>query len=314
MLEATVSATGYRTQKVSIPSAIINNPAVPVTLAEKPTVSGSIPGAPVGTDVITATAPSMADVKGSVTAPGVYSIVLDSGPGASSRTWTLSYDQIGVGEGSATVVVAPTGTPVAPTINLTVRDVTYDFTVTTPGSPDPLPVNGATVAILNDLGDVIESETTGPPSAAGTRTVTVKENTKPTRWRVSHPDFLTKSGPVSALTPALTEDIGAVLQPKITGTVTDAAAAPPAVVGATVVVCPPNPPMPPTPTTACTPVETDRTTTSIAGGVYSLNSDLPAGSYSIWATAGAKSASITLVIDAQGRATLTPTNGEISLP
>ena len=104
----------------------------------------------------------------------------------------------------------------------------------------------------------------------------------------SHPDFLTKSGPVSALTPALTEDIGVVLQPKITGTVTDAAAAPPAVVGATVVVCPPNPPMPPTPTTACTPVETDRTATWIAGGVYSLNSELPPGSYSIWATAGAK--------------------------
>jgi hypothetical protein len=130
---------------------------------------------------------------------------------------------------------------------------------------------------------------------------------------VSHPDFLTKSGPVSALTPALTEDINVLLQPKITGKVTDAAAAPPVVVGATVVVCE-DPPTPPTPTTACTPVEADRTTTSIAGGVYNLNSELPAGSYSIWATAGAKSASITLVIDDQGKATLTPASGEITLP
>ncbi len=303
--EATATATGYRAQKVTIPAAIINDPPVSIALALKPTVSGSIPGAPVATDVITATASGMADVKGSVTATGVYSIVLDAGPGGETKVWTLSYDQLGIGvsTGSPTVTVASTGTPTAPTINLTKRTINYEFTVTKTGTPDK--VSMATTDILNNVGTVINSDDT---NGTGTSTVGVAEDTKPTTWRVSHPDFLTQSGPVGSLPPTLTKDIAVLLQPAITGTVFDNASTPAAVVGATVVVCPS------TSTSPCTPTESDRTTTSVAGGAYKLNSNLsPSTSYKIWATTATQTGSITVALDSAGKATTTPADGRITV-
>jgi hypothetical protein len=99
------------------------------------------------------------------------------------------------------------------------------------------------------------------------------------------------------------------LQPQweVSGTVFDSATPAAPVVGARIDVCPADP------ATRCTATG-DRTTTTTAGGAYTLRSDLSQGSFRIWASAAGKEQSIVLTVNAAGAATTSPTNGRINLP
>lgn len=311
---AIVSAPGFRTQNdVVIPDAIINEPPVGVGLLGPVTVSGSITGA---TDGRTITAVSGDESKPGTITGGNYSIPgLDNNANGTDKTWTISYTELGVGTGSTSVIVSGTSDIAETSRNITLvaRDVNYDFTVTTSA---PAPLSGATVTVFNSSITSIGSGTTAadtgaaPAPPAGTARITVNENTAPARWTVSKSGFLTKSGTIAS---PISTVFAVLLQPEITGTVSNSATPPAAVVGAVVVVCPTT-----TPATRCTPTQPDRSAVSIAGGAYTLNSDLAPGPYTIWASIPAtgpvtQQGSIGLTIASDGSATLAPPDGKITI-
>jgi hypothetical protein len=308
---AKVTAPGYRTQIVDVPTAIINQPPVAVDLKPNATITGTIAGATSGT--VRANAPDMDEITATVSANAYTLVGLGVGPEGETKEWTLTYDQPGTGTTTGatpvTVEVTNTNSPVGPPIVLNVRDVAYNFDVEA-ATVSPGQLAGATVSILGAGGTVLGSETTGSTAPnVGLATVSIPETATPTGWRVTHPDRLTKSGVPAVLPATFSQDIDVTLQPAITGTVFDSADPAVAVVGATVTVCPS------TATTApcATPSQADRATASGAGGAYKLNSDLPPGSYRIWAVSGTQRGSIALTINSAGRASLTPANGRITI-
>jgi hypothetical protein len=318
---ATVSATGFRTATVTVPDQLVST--VPVTLLPT-TVVGAITAANEVTGNVLQATSGGTMLQGSITGNKYRVEGLVPNTDGTDRIWTITYTKPGVGTGSTSVTVTTTG-PVADatgtiaggTITVMPRDVNYDFTVTTPIIPVPTDppltddVAGAIVTIFNSSGTSIGTDTTADGSGgtvAGTARITVKENTAPATWTVAKTGFLTKSGTISS--PPVSATIPPVsLQPQweVTGTVFDSASTPGPVVGARIDVCPANP------ATRCTATG-DRTTTTVAGGAYTLRSDLSQGSYRIWASSAGKEQSIVLTVDAAGAATTTPTNGRINLP
>jgi hypothetical protein len=292
-LQATVSATGYRTQVVSIPESIFNT--TPVALAPNVTASGTI-AAPNGTNVITATAPGMADVRGSVSG-GNYSISgLGVGTGGQSKDWTLSYDVVGGGTGTLalpTITSTSANTITANFPALSVADVDFDFSVTRAGSSPVDNLSGATITIRNGAGTVLA---TGTTPGSGDQTLTVKENTGPLTWTVTHPDSLTRSGSLTVTTRAATPVPVAMLA-ELTGSVTDASVG---VVGASIRICPSTAtaaPCPPGDPTVVPPVPPPLgTATTTTGGAFVFNDALAAGTYRVWAISGTKQGSAAVTV------------------
>jgi hypothetical protein len=312
VLRAKVSAPDHRTQIVDVPTAIINEPAVLVDLKPNVTITGTIAGATSGTVTATAT-----DALGGITtrtgtvASNSYTIAdLGVGPDGETRVWTLTYTQLGTGTtdpaNPVTVEVTSTNAPTGPAIVLTVRNIAYNFNVSTATPPVSSALSGATAEILNGAGVRLGHA----PTVSGLATVSVAENTSPARWRVTHPDRLTRSGALGALSLA-PSPIAVQLQPAVTGTVVDSSTPAVAVVGASVIVCPSTATAAP----CATPGEADRSTTSGAGGAFKLNSELsPSTTYVVWAISGTERGSVTLTTNAEGRASLSNSTIKIDTP
>ena len=295
---ATVSAPGFRTRTVTVPNQLVST--VPVTLLPT-TVVGTINVANEsnGNGVLTAKSGSTT-LQGSITSNKYRVEGLVPNTDGTDRIWTIRYVKDGVGEGTTPITVTSTGpvagvdgTIVGGTITPAPRDVNYLFTVSTPSGSGTTPVAEATVTVFNSTLTSIGTGITGDGNNGtvnGTATVPVKENTGPESWTVSKTGFLTKSGTLSLTT---SSPISVLLQPQweVTGKVFDSAAA--VVVGARIDVCPTSP------ATRCTATG-DRTTTTAAGGNYTLRSDLSEGTYTIWASANGKEQSITLTVNAAG--------------
>ena len=282
-LQATVSATNYRTKQVTVPAELVTT--TPITLLANVTVSGSITGASNGTITAVNAADNTNTKTGTITS-GTYSIPgLDVNAGGSDKTWNISYTELGVGTGSTSVVVSGTSTTAESGKNITLapRDVNYNFTVTTGGSTA---VDGATVTVA--------AATSAPPATAGggKSTAIVKENVAAFPWSVRKALYLTRYGVSPSV--AFPDVAVPVSLQQLVGTVTDGAA----VNNATVVVCATGA------ATPCAPTEPDRSFTTGSGGTFILDSNLLPGTYTVWATKGLKQGSQPLTIAADGTGTL----------
>jgi hypothetical protein len=289
-LQATVTATGHRTRRVTVPAELSTTTAV--TLLPNVTVSGSITGASNGTIVATNAANSSDTRSGTITG-GTYSIAgLDVNNDGTDKTWNISYTEVGVGTGSTSLVVSGTS-PAAETRSITLapRPVNYNFTVTT----------GASTAVPDASVTLSPSPTPAPPatSASGTSTAVVDENVAFT-WTVKKAGFLTRYGSFTRAPSHPNVAVPVPMVAGISGTVRDGGTG---VVGATVEVCPDGA------TAACAP-GASRTFTSGANGAFTITSDLTPGDYTVVAFttgAGAKQGTVTLTIETDGTASLSST-------
>ncbi len=293
-LTGTIGATGYRPQEINVPASI--NHAQTVTLAPLVDVSGSIPGAVAGS--ITASN-GTTSVTGTITGSGSTATYAfeDLGIG----TWTVTYDRAGSGHTPTPVTIAtitatsPAGNSLTgASVPLTVRNVDYTTIVRVPDASaqsGTARFPGASVVILDSAtptpnvlasGATLADDPETPGNERGTIGFSVPETATPTRWRVSHVDYMTRTAAIS------TNPI--VLIPAITGAVTDAGEP---VVGATVRVCPATPANAP-----CAASAALATTASIAAGVFKFTDEIAPGSYRVWAISGTATGSVTLNVTA----------------
>ena len=294
-LQATVSATNYRTQVVTVPAELFTT--TPITLLPNVTVTGTIVAGDeaLSSGRLKATS-GTTELPGSITS-NIYRVEgLTANADGSARNWVVSYDKPGVGQGSATTisvsgaapVAGPGGTVPGTEITLTKRGINYDFTVTSGG---PTPVVGATITLDT-------TPLTAPPDTDvnGTSRAVVNENVA-FNWVIKKTGFLTRYGPAGPATSLTNVSIPVTMVAGVSGLVTDAGSPVPS---ATVVVCT----FQATPTSACVPTAA-RTFTTDGTGTYKITSDLLAGQYTVWAsTTGpqAKTGSTTLTINANGDA------------
>ena len=283
---ATVSAPGYRTRTFTVPDP--STAAILAPLNPAVTVTGTI-NAPNGIDVVTASAPGMPDVRGSISA-GNYTVTgLGVGTDGSAKTWTLRYDRIGAGWTGVTGVVLPDVTfvsanSITQNIALTVRKAAYTFTVADPNGD---PVGNAPIAIFagtTQLATGATANNSGGGNVKGVVTLQVDENSAPTRWVVSDPAYLVRSGVIASVT-TLTNPVPVTLIPAVTGTVTDAGAA---VGDPAVTIC----------ESASVAACAAPAASSTAGGAFTFNGELAPGTYKVWAVKGLKSGSATLIVTA----------------
>ena len=296
-LSATVSAPGYRTKVVSVPAELFT--ISPVSLAPNVTATGTI-GATSGT--VTATAPGMTPVTGTVAGTGTYTVNgLGVGPAGEAKSWTITYDAIGTGVGSSTTTIDVTPTSdnsvTGPAVTVTPRPVKYDFTVTT----------GASTAVPGAAVTISPAPVTSPPAtdADGKTSGVVNENVAFT-WTVKKSGYLTRYGSFPKATSLADVPVAVAMIAGVNGRVVDGASG---VNNATVVVCPLGAAAP------CTPGASDRTFTSGAQGAFTITSDLAAGRYTVWAFttgAGAKTGQTTLTIATNGDASLESSDIAIS--
>lgn len=295
-LDATVSATGYRSKVVTVPAELFTTTAV--TLLPNATVTGAItaPDEALG-NVLTAT-DGTTTLQGSITGNTYRVAGLTANADGTAKSWTVNYTKIGVGTGSSTAIsvssTAPaTGSTTGSTITITPRPVNYDFTVRT----------GASTAVSGAAVTISPTPVTAPPltDADGTTTGVVNENVAFT-WTVKKAGFLTRYGSFPTATSLADVPVAVSMVAGVSGTVTDGGSG---VNNATVVVCTFGAGAP------CT-AAADRTFTSGALGAFTITSDLLPGSYTVWAssTSGSvtKTGSTTLTIAANGDASLTSAN------
>jgi hypothetical protein len=295
-VDATVSADGYRTRVVPIAANLLTENAV--TLLPNVTVTGPITAdnEPLGNGVLTAT-DGTTELQGSITG-NVYRVEgLTANGDGTARNWTVNYAKAGTGTGASTPIsvssTAPaSGSTTGSTITIAPRPVNYDFTVTT----------GASTAVEDAVVTLTPAPAVAPPPTDedGETTVVVAENA-PFSWAVRKAGFLTRYGSVTRASAHPDVSVPVNLVAGVSGSVRDGATG---VVGATVEVCPSGA------TDACSPPP-GRTFTSIAGGAFTITSDLAPGTYTVVAYttgAGAKKGTSTLTITADGSATLSPTN------
>ena len=190
-LKAQVSAAGFRTRVIDLPFALdyvaAPDPTPNVTLHPNVTAVGSI-GSTVSNALeaggtLTATS-SVGSASGSVTADG-YSIGgLTNAANGTQVEWTIAYEKLGVGTGSAPVAVGATSNGAFPTITVNPRPVTVQFQVNGSGGTG---VGGASVTfagetkLTNNVAPAPDSDDppigwvsfTAPESAASTYTASV---------------------------------------------------------------------------------------------------------------------------------------------
>ena len=272
-LQATITATNFRTQIRTVPAELFTT--TPVTLLPNVTVTGTIVAGDeaLGSGRLKATSGTTV-IPGSITSNTYRVEGLTANADGSARDWTVTYEKPGVGQGAATTisvsgtapVAGPGGTVPGGEITLTKRGINYDFTVTS----SPLtPVVGATITLNQAL-------VSTPPvtEAAGTSRAVVNENVTFT-WVIKKAGFLTRYGSAGPATSIDNVPIPVTMVAGVSGTVTAGGGG---VAGATVVVCP-------TASTApCTPGAGLTFASSGATGAFEINSDLLPGTYKVWAS------------------------------
>jgi len=313
-LNLLVSASERRTQVVQVPD--VASATLSVTLRPLAQVTGTINAPdsntlPSGQGVVEAT-DGTNTLTGTVTS-GSYTITgLTAGTNGVSKSWTISYDQVGVGTSAAVATVDVSGTSdnsVTRNLTVTAQTLTVPFKVTEAGSSPPNNVGGATVTFAGASRDTIGN---------GTTTFTVPETATLT-WTVAADGYYISSGTVTlGSTRTLPEQpVALTVRAPIAGTVVTGSPAT-AVDDATVRICPS------TATSICASGTLYPDDTSSATGAYSFSADVATGSYKIFATKSTTSgspattttatSSIDLVVAADRRFTLTPSTGQILLP
>jgi hypothetical protein len=331
-LKVVASATGYRSKTADVAStAIIATPTI--TLLDNVTVTGTITGAADG-DPISATAPAVgstpeATVNGTISGSGYTISGLGVGTLGESRTWTIKYDQVGKGIGSASVTVTPTS-PSAVTANITldVQQITVTFTVTNNATP-AIPIGGATVTMQGTSATPSAPTLSGVTGTTGDQlgkvTLTFPETRTALGYTIRHPDFIGVDGTVTISTSSRSVSITRQLAPRpdIVGWVLEGTTG---VVGATVTICPETTPPAPATQPCASP---SFTTTSVAGssppppgtptvlaGQFkfegNMSPNVPPGTYRVWAVKDAKRGSVVLTVNSNNSYTLTP-SADISI-
>jgi hypothetical protein len=334
-LKVVASATGFRTQTADVAStAIIATPTI--TLLDNVTVTGAITGADDG-DPISATAPAVgltpeATVSGTISDESYTISGLGVGTLGESRTWTITYDQVGKGIGSTSVTVTPTSLKaVTADITLAVQDISVTFTVTDNATP-AIPIGGAIVTMegtsATPSAPTLSGETGTTGAQFGKVTLTFPETRTALGYTIRHPHYIGVDGTVTIGTsrPIPTVSITRQLAPRlpILGRVLDGGTG---VVGATVTICPETTPPAPATQPCASP---SFTATSVAGssppppgtptvlaGQFKFEGNMSPnvlpGTYRVWAVKDAKKGSVVLTVNPTNTYAFTPSGGNISI-
>ncbi len=284
-LSVRLSKDGFRTQVLDVGNVILNSPTPAIALPPNVTATGTITGASAG-DPISAT-DGVATRSGTISLPAGETIPTYSIPNLGVGTWTINYAKIGAGTVATSIgtVTSTSANTITTPLTVSPRNAVYDFIVQDSTSTK---VSGARVEIFN-AGGSLGFDTS--VSSDGGASVSVFENTAPTKWVISKAGYLTRSGPIGQVT-SLSNNIGTQrLIAEIVGQVTDAGAG---VVGATVTVCPSASTEPCTSVTGQVAATTTVAVTPAADtGRFTFNDEIPAGTYKVWAQNGTKVGSVT---------------------
>jgi hypothetical protein len=148
---ATASAPGRRTNTRPIADQTTQTVSIPLSPTVTATGSIVVPNAAVADEVIWAESPGVPNIYGSISS-NTYTIagLTNNLTTGAPRTWTIRYDEIGVGTSTGTApsftVTAESANAVAPgTITVTPNPIAVTFTVT--GDVPAGPIAGATITI-----------------------------------------------------------------------------------------------------------------------------------------------------------------------
>ena len=314
---AVADGTGFRANSAVIPESTA--PTVNISILPTVTVTGTVTkpsglaALPAGTKV-TATAPGMASIEATVavdagTGNGSYSLSgldlgLDLAGLPQTKTWTITYDAVGVGKHIRTTDVSSTSS----------TDVTLDLVPV----PQTIPVT-FNVKAANPSGAVTIVLSTNPASPNVTVTPTAAgANGTPVinlpETLIGTPVTYTVDGgtgyiahPGGTITPttrsAITEPVTIVKRPPITGTVVAGTPAA-AVDNAKVRICPVVTPTPANCTNSTQIVNDVNTNNS---GAFTFNALVPQGTYHVWADKGSNSGYVVLTVNADRSFTLSNT-------
>lgn len=226
------------------------------------------------------------------------------------RVWTISYDVLGTGTYTSTVNVTSTS-PASVPLNITVaaQPITVNFVVSGPATGGNVSVtfSGETV---NNV-DATPGPTTVP--------ITFLENETALGYTVDGVDFLLETGvvPLGANRLPRNQPVTLVARPPVAGLVQTAAAAPVdnADVRVCAIVAPPAPPPPPPPPTMCNPASALASGSTNGSGVFTISnlSNVPAGTYHVWAKKGGDEDFVVLTVNPT-RTLTWPSGSTITIP